>query len=179
MVLAPLASCGSGEDPPPQPVTEDLDSPAQTPDPSPPSNVAPALPPAILFDGVMHDFGPVSDVHDLTHTFSFMNTGDSPLEILEVDAACGCTATELTRSEVEPGGVESITVEWDTQGHGRQAKTITIRTSAPVDGTVILTVAVLVSPKPRIPGEHKVESADRALPGFTYVLGISAEGRKS
>lgn len=103
-------------------------------------------PPEILVEGLLQDFGVVSDVHHLEHTFAFMNTGDEPLHITDVHAACGCTATELARTEIEGGGVAYVGVVWDLIGHGQQSKTITLSTNDPTRPSVVLTVVADIRP---------------------------------
>ena len=144
-----LVACGDGSstDPVTEPPTahEVQDPPGDVPPDPAPDDVA-ARPPALLVDTPAHDFGEVSDVHLLEHTFSFMNTGDEALVIHEVDAACGCTATELARNEIEGGGIETIGVVWETEGFGPQAKTITLRSNDPAQPAVVLTVTATIRP---------------------------------
>ncbi|MEE8468252.1 MAG: DUF1573 domain-containing protein, partial [Planctomycetota bacterium] len=78
----------------------------------------------ILVDSLTHDFGAVSDVRPLQHTFPLMNTGDAPLEIGELDADCRCTTTALESTVIEPGDMQALEVSWDVIGSGRQRKTV-------------------------------------------------------
>jgi mannose-6-phosphate isomerase-like protein (cupin superfamily) len=83
------------------------------------------LPPAPAFQGrgavlaaggpraeipqTVHDFGEIWDYQEVNHTFTIKNTGDAPLEILEVDPDCACTVANYTRS-IPPGGEGKITL---------------------------------------------------------------------
>ena len=56
-----------------------------------------------------HDFGKVFEDAALTYTFGVENTGSAPLEILEVDPDCECTASRYDR-RIAPGGKGEITL---------------------------------------------------------------------
>jgi hypothetical protein len=55
------------------------------------------------------DFGQVFEDQALTHTFMVQNTGDAPLEILNVDPDCACTVATYDR-RIPPGGQGKITL---------------------------------------------------------------------
>jgi hypothetical protein len=101
--------------------------------------------PQILVDSITHDFGTVSDVHPLVHTFQLMNTGDAPLEIGELDAACQCTTTALENTVIEPGAMQALAVTWDLIGSGRQRKTVLLHSNA-VSGSVLLSITANIHP---------------------------------
>ena len=68
------------------------------------------------FDGLDHDMGRLSEFELGRHTFSFTNTGDAPVELIEVESNCGCTVPEFTPGAVGPGGTGEIAVVYDTRG---------------------------------------------------------------
>lgn len=103
-------------------------------------------PPALLFDETVLDFGEVLDVEDLRAAFSFMNVGDEPLVIGELDPSCGCTTLALERREYGPGEVGSIEVVWDTIGWGRQQKTIEVHSNAAGAPVTLLTIEATIRP---------------------------------
>ncbi|MEE8469142.1 MAG: DUF1573 domain-containing protein [Planctomycetota bacterium] len=109
--------------------------------------------PEILVDSITHDFGAVSDVRPLEHTFQLMNTGDAPLAIGELDADCRCTTTALESTTIEPGDMQALEVSWDVIGSGRQRKTILLHSNAG-SGPVLLSLSAdihpFVSAAPRI-----------------------------
>src|SRR5688572_4250802 len=49
------------------------------------------------------DFGEIKANVPASHQFTFTNTGDSPLVIVSVQASCGCTVAEYTKTPIEPG----------------------------------------------------------------------------
>lgn len=59
--------------------------------------------PKISLTETSYDFGQVFEDRELSHTFVIKNTGEAPLEILEVDPDCACTAVRYDRV-IPPGG---------------------------------------------------------------------------
>ena len=57
-----------------------------------------------------YNFGQVREDMSLSHTFIIKNTGDQPLQILEVDPDCVCTVANYDRT-IPPGGTGKITLE--------------------------------------------------------------------
>ncbi len=111
-----------------------------------PLDQTPDRAPSLLVDEPFFDFGEVSDVAVLEHTFRFMNAGDQTLRIEDVHATCGCTTTTLARREIEGGGVETLTVRWKAEGEGREVKTITLRSNDPRHPELLLTVTATIRP---------------------------------
>jgi hypothetical protein len=77
------------------------------------------------------DFGEVFEDRKLSHTFTIQNTGDAPLEILEVDPDCACTVPEYDRT-IPPGSKGQITLSLKPYSVLRQFRKETrIRTNDP------------------------------------------------
>lgn len=80
-----------------------------------------------LIDGEVHDFGVVTEGDTVEHTFKFVNKGEYPLIISNVQTSCGCTAPEWPRNPVGPGEESAIQVRFDTHAKvGPQVKTIVV-----------------------------------------------------
>lgn len=62
--------------------------------------------------------------------FEFTNTGDSPVIISNVQASCGCTATNYAKTPVSPGESTKITATFNAAAKGAFKKTITVVTNA-------------------------------------------------
>ena len=93
--------------------------------------------PKIAFDKSQHDFGTVNEKEgEISHDFSFKNTGTSPLIIQNVSATCGCTTPEWSKQPVRPGETGFVKVSYNPKGRpGGIDKTITVQSngsSAPV-----------------------------------------------
>jgi len=81
-------------------------------------------------DGI-YDFGKVKEGATVTHEYEFKNTGNAPLQILRVDASCGCTTPEWPKRPILPGKEASIKVTFTTQGNaGPTYKEISIQSNA-------------------------------------------------
>ena len=73
------------------------------------------------------DAGEVKEGTVLKHSFYFTNSGTVTLEKNRVQSGCGCTVAEFTSEKTLPGGRDSITVSFDTEGFpGAQERTITL-----------------------------------------------------
>lgn len=93
--------------------------------------VAAADAPQIKFDQPIYDFGVIKEGEKVQNTFTFKNTGKSPLIITNATATCGCTQPEYPEAPVKPGETGTIRVTFDSTGkNGMQDKQITITSNA-------------------------------------------------
>jgi uncharacterized protein DUF1573 len=65
--------------------------------------------PRVILTETSHDFGQVFEDRELSHTFIIRNTGQEPLEILDVNPECACTVASYNRT-IPPGGQGEITL---------------------------------------------------------------------
>jgi len=94
--------------------------------------------PAMDFENTELDFGKIIQGEKISHTFSFTNTGESPLVISDVSATCGCTVPTWPKAPVLPGEKGEISVVFDSNGRsGSQMKQVTVITNA-VPSTKVL-----------------------------------------
>ncbi len=97
--------------------------------------------PAITFDKTTHDFGKINDKDAVSTTFVFKNTGKSTLEILKTKASCGCTATQPSKTKLEPGESSDIQVTFSPVGKkGEQMKQVTVITNDPKQPSIRLNI---------------------------------------
>jgi len=67
------------------------------------------------------------------HKLILRNTGDVPLEIEKVEAACGCTGTMMSNQTIEPGGTGELMVTFNSKNFsGTVHKSVTITSNDPV-----------------------------------------------
>lgn len=94
----------------------------------------------ITFKSEILDFGTIKEVAGPTsRTFTFTNTGNAPLVINDVQASCGCTTPEWTKSPVLPGKTGTIKTTYDPAGRPYPFdKTITVTSNATTNPTVVL-----------------------------------------
>ncbi|MDQ3017318.1 MAG: DUF1573 domain-containing protein [Bacteroidota bacterium] len=84
------------------------------------------LPILTLIDTV-YDFGTIHQGDVARHTYSFKNSGNAPLFILNASSTCGCTVPEWPEKPIPPGETGSILVKFDSAGkEGYQSKLVTI-----------------------------------------------------
>jgi hypothetical protein len=62
--------------------------------------------------------------------FEFTNTGKTDIIITNVKAACGCTATDYTKTPVKPGKKATVTATYNAAAKGGFTKTVTVTTNA-------------------------------------------------
>lgn len=68
----------------------------------------------LKFDSQIFDFGEATKGSQLTHTFTFTNTGEQTLIIDRLEVDCACLTYTIDKSEVLPGEVATITLTLDT-----------------------------------------------------------------
>ncbi|MBC6611275.1 DUF1573 domain-containing protein [Hymenobacter sp. BT507] len=104
----------------------------------------------MTFQEELHDFGKVPEGTVATHEFKFKNTGNQPLVIGNVQASCGCTTPEWTRTPILPGKMGVVKAMYSSAGRpGVFNKTISVtaNTTAP---TTVLTIKGTVLNKEEI-----------------------------
>lgn len=85
----------------------------------------------IAFTETSYNFGELKEGEKIEHTFTFENTGKSPLILSNVLTTCGCTVTKWTRSPVMAGEKGEIIVKFDSRGkEGQQTKIVTVISNA-------------------------------------------------
>lgn len=81
----------------------------------------------IEFEETSFDFGEVKEGAIVEHSFSFTNTGKTPLLINNARSTCGCTVPDWPKEPIPPGEKGGISVRFDTHNkHNQQSKPITI-----------------------------------------------------
>jgi len=103
--------------------------PVENPNVAVTENVAASENAAVMtFEETEHDFGTIKQGKVVDHTFTFTNTGKSPLVIENASASCGCTVPDWTKTPVAPGETGEIKVQFNSTGKvGQQAPMVTIR----------------------------------------------------
>ena len=76
------------------------------------------------------DLGQIPQNTPKSVDFEFKNTGKTAVIITNVKAACGCTATDYTKTPVQPGETAKVTATYNAAAKGAFSKTVTVTTSA-------------------------------------------------
>lgn len=95
----------------------------------------------LAFDSLVHDFGTVFSHEIYQHTFTARNTGEAAVTIMEVTADCACTLAKEAKGPVKPGETAKLQVALNTENYsGPISKTLRVRTDAPSQGEITLTL---------------------------------------
>ncbi|GAA4830600.1 DUF1573 domain-containing protein [Algivirga pacifica] len=86
----------------------------------------------MTFEEREFDFGEIKQGDVVEHVFTFTNSGEVPLKIMNVRTTCGCTAPEWPKEEIMPGASADLKVVFNSKGkRGNQSKNITIQANVP------------------------------------------------
>lgn len=98
--------------------------------------------PKIVFDKTEHNYGSFKESDGIqTATFEFTNAGSGPLILNNVQASCGCTASDWTKQPIAPGGKGNVKLAYNPANRpGAFSKTATVSTNGD-PATVILTIS--------------------------------------
>jgi hypothetical protein len=82
---------------------------------------------AFDFETTEFDFGTINEGEVVEHVFNFKNNGEAPLVISNVQASCGCTSPEWTKTPIKPGEEGLIKVVFNsTNKSGVQSPTVSV-----------------------------------------------------
>jgi len=85
----------------------------------------------IEFADPAFDFGQIKEGEIVEHTFTFKNVGTAPIILSEVNASCGCTTPDYSKTPVLPGKVGEVKVAFNSMGQaGKQQKIVTVMSNA-------------------------------------------------
>jgi len=89
------------------------------------------------------DFGQIKKDVAVMHQFSFKNNGNTPLVISSVQASCGCTVTDYSKTPIEPGAQGFVKATYNAANVGVFSKTVTVNANTE-EGAVQLTIKGVV-----------------------------------
>jgi hypothetical protein len=124
------------------------------------------------------DVGFVAKGEVASHEFGIRNAGDAPLQIQEVRASCGCTATEFDKV-IAPGQTGKVRLTLDTSTFsGPVAKGVTVLTNDPAAPTIELTIRARVEPFIKVkPGYARFITVQKEAKEGTIVQTLWAADR--
>jgi len=136
--------------------------------------------PKLNFTRESHDFGEIPEGKVATHEYEFVNTGDLPLIISNVQASCGCTTPFWTKEPVMPGKKGIVKASYNSVGRpGSFSKSVTVTSNA-AEGTKALNFKGVVLAKgstPTITDEMRAASANIAYDKTEVNLGTLETGQ--
>ncbi|WP_347158619.1 DUF1573 domain-containing protein [Pontibacter chitinilyticus] len=130
----------------------------------------------------MHDFGTVAEGTQATFVFRIRNNGDKPVVISNVQASCGCTTPDWTKTPLQPGKIGFIRTIYNSTGRpGPFNKSVTVTSNAATP-THVLYIKGTVEPvdkKTNYTPEQKSLSPRLAVGSTSYSFGELEKGQKA
>ena len=101
----------------------------------------------ITFDRIFHDFGNIKEGEIAKTVFTFTNTSQNDLYIVDARGSCGCTVPKYPKNiAIKPGKTGEIEVNFDSRGRPNlQQKTVKISANTATGGQ-ILRIQAFVNP---------------------------------
>lgn len=93
------------------------------------------------------DYGKIQQNADGERTFTFTNTGKSPIVISKVNTSCGCTVPAYSKTPVLPGETSEIKVKYATNRIGAFSKTITVISNASESNKILRIKGEVLNPE--------------------------------
>lgn len=84
----------------------------------------------IIWKNEQIDLGEIPQNVPKSIEFEFKNTGKTAIIITNVKASCGCTATDYTKTPVQPGETAKITATYNAAAKGAFTKSVAVTTNA-------------------------------------------------
>jgi hypothetical protein len=112
--------------------------------------------PKMEFTQTTHDFGNIVQGTPVEHKFTFTNTGNAPLVIVDAKSSCGCTVPEFTKEPVAPGATGELLVKFNGSGKNQVSKAVTI-TANTAAGKETLTIKAFVEAKDGAAGSSVIQ----------------------
>ena len=102
----------------------------------------------------------------IAYDFKFKNTGDQPIVIQNVQASCGCTTPDWTKTPVAPGASGFIKAQYNPLGRpGQFNKSLTITSNATEGSTVVFIKGnVIPDVAPAAPAEGATPTVTPSAP---------------
>ena len=101
----------------------------------------------ITFDRIFHDFGNVNEGEIAKTVFTFTNTSENDLYIVDARGSCGCTVPKYPKNvAIKPGESGEIEVNFDTTGRPNlQQKMVKVSANTSTGGEM-LRIQAFVNP---------------------------------
>jgi archaellum component FlaG (FlaF/FlaG flagellin family) len=93
--------------------------------------------PGRLGTGVVISRGDIPQGTPATYTFTFENTGKTPLIITNASASCGCTTPDWSKEPIKPGKKGFVKATYNAAAPGPFTKSVTVMSNA-TNSTIIL-----------------------------------------
>jgi hypothetical protein len=99
----------------------------------------------IEFQSREYNLGTIPQNGEFDFSFNFINSGNSPLEILSLKASCGCTVLDQGTQQIAPNKSGNITGKFfSRQYKGKLVRTVSLTTNDPENSEVTLYINAIV-----------------------------------
>jgi hypothetical protein len=138
----------------------------------------PGVPPPLTFDEPVRDLGKVTDDEAVRVVFTFTNTSDKTVKIMNMTASCGCTVPQRPTKDIyEPGEKGEVVASFNPQGRrGRETKHVFVDTDYEKSPRAELVFSV--DTQPRIMIEPATVMMNEVLLGETRSATVTITGRE-
>lgn len=132
----------------------------------------------MVFEGMEHDFGTISDQGEQEHVFTFTNKGEGTLRITSAKGSCACTVPALSKREYAPGESGEIRVIFNPKGKtGAQHQQVTVSTNDAETPIILLQINAHVLPEVMV--QPRVGHFGEVAKDETKELELTVRGRKA
>ncbi|HCK04807.1 MAG: DUF1573 domain-containing protein [Bacteroidetes bacterium] len=102
--------------------------------------------PVMSFTETTYDFGTINQGEAQEHVFTFTNTGEADLVIVDAKSSCGCTVPQYPKTPIAPGETGEMLVKFNGSGKNQVSKTVTV-TANTQKGKEMISIKAFVTPK--------------------------------
>lgn len=102
--------------------------------------------PVMSFSETTYDFGTINQGEAQEHVFTFTNTGEADLVIVDAKSSCGCTVPQYPKTPIAPGETGEMLVKFNGSGKNQVSKTVTV-TANTQKGKEMISIKAFVTPK--------------------------------
>ena len=102
--------------------------------------------PVMTFSETSYDFGTINQGEAQEHVFSFTNTGEADLVIVDAKSSCGCTVPQYPKTPIAPGESGEMLVKFNGSGKNQVSKTVTV-TANTQKGKEMISIKAFVNPR--------------------------------
>lgn len=100
--------------------------------------------PSIKWKAEEMDLGEIQQNKPVSVDFEFKNTGNAPVLITNVQASCGCTTANYSKTPILPGESTKITATYNAAAKGNFKKTVTVTTNAEETPRVLVIKGIVI-----------------------------------
>lgn len=92
----------------------------------------------------LKDFGEIKEGSNASHYFKFVNSGNAPLLIENIDSNCGCTVPTWNKKPIRSKKIDSFLVKYDTSILGPFSKNVGIYTNYSKDPITVYVRGIII-----------------------------------